>query len=87
MAGIVIQCDWCGTPIARLCGDILVFERKHHGDTHTTTLKLSALQRLAAGERGDALRQEVHYLDAGEPAPPAELEENGDDALTSSATG
>jgi hypothetical protein len=49
--GLVIRCQDCATPIARLVDGVLVIEAKHHGQRHTAKLSAAELVKLMLAKR------------------------------------
>ena len=58
----------CGTTWARLEGDVLVVESRHHGRKHSNVISIARLTELAREERGDgreagAVAEEVRHTE------------------------
>lgn len=50
MKTIILRCDCCGLPYARIQQGALVVESRHHGDKHTNVVALEALLELCRRE-------------------------------------
>ncbi len=47
LEGLVLRCECCGLPWARVQGGALVVTSKHHGEPHVNAIALTELARLA----------------------------------------
>lgn len=53
-----LRCPTCGLPYARLSGNVLIIESRHHGEKHTNTItvdKLAELVERPVRQTNDAL--------------------------------
>ena len=43
-----VRCDECGTVVLEVRDEILIIRQRHHGQVHTTVIRLEDLLRKAA---------------------------------------